>query len=281
MAVAIITALAVDFTYEVFVSTNLLYNYKDSQNLSVLASSGIMLSIDYTRNYLITVKYTTSQSLSLPIKETREDAKDSLLLTINDENSKLNINSIIYENGTTNEKTLLSLKLLLRRLSLDETLALYIADWIDTDKEERISDSENSLNNRPLRSLSELTLIKQITPKVYDKIKPFITVYGNGLININTAPLEVLMSMDEEITETLAKKIIDYRNLEPFSSSSDIMKAPSMEENIGARLIGRVTVKSSSFFVISEAQNSAMKKQIHAEFDIDSRDKLINYWREY
>src|SRR5262245_56177871 len=47
----------------------------------------------------------------------------------------------------------------------------------------------------PFELMDELRLVKGIDPELYDQVRPFITVYGDGQVNINTAPREVLVAL--------------------------------------------------------------------------------------
>jgi general secretion pathway protein K len=61
------------------------------------------------------------------------------------------------------------------------------------------------------------------------KVLPYLTVFGDGKININTAELPLLKAMHTDMTETLAKRIIEVREGKPFESSVDLTKVPGME----------------------------------------------------
>ncbi len=46
--------------------------------------------------------------------------------------------------------------------------------------------------------LDEMLLVKGMTRKIFEQMIPFVTVYGDGMVNINTAPREVLMALGLE-----------------------------------------------------------------------------------
>ncbi|RME00037.1 MAG: hypothetical protein D6812_10415 [Deltaproteobacteria bacterium] len=57
----------------------------------------------------------------------------------------------------------------------------------------------------------------------------FLTRYGHGRININTAPVEVLAALPE-LTPELAQRIVDYRNgTDRISGTEDDQNFPSVE----------------------------------------------------
>jgi general secretion pathway protein K len=95
-------------------------------------------------------------------------------------------------------------------------------------------------------------------------------------ININTAKIPVLVSLHDDITETLAKKIIDYRNSSPFENTTDVQRVSGME-TIGQALLGRITVKSSIFSIISVGRVDEISRVIESVMDTSLN---VHYWRE-
>lgn len=100
-----------------------------------------------------------------------------------------------------------------------ENLGQRIIDYQDADKEGEFEDADDDF---PLGSFGELLLVNGVTESIlYGKggktpqeqgLQPWLTVWGTGAVNINTAPLEDLMSLDPKISKTDAEKIIQYRD---------------------------------------------------------------------
>jgi hypothetical protein len=63
--------------------------------------------------------------------------------------------------------------------------------------------------NAPFEVPDELLLVKGINREIFDKIKPFVTVFGAGPANINTASRETLAALG--LDERTVSKILDYR----------------------------------------------------------------------
>jgi len=147
---------------------------------------------------------------------------------------------------------------------------------MDTDSEpgNGLADSEDNAKNALLQSIDELKLIPVIDKNTFDKISPFITVYGNNKININTAKLPVLMSF-KDMTEARAKQIIDYREITPFKLTSDIEKVGI--GNPGTRMIGYIRTTSSNFRITTKATVNEIIRIIESVVDNTSR---IQFWRE-
>jgi len=134
---------------------------------------------------------------------------------ITDEERKININ----------RANLATLKNLFFNLGLDaqdaQNLAACIIDWRDPDSMLSIplGSAEGAYyenlpqpyqaKNEDFTHLNELLLVKGVSRGVFDKIKDFITIYGDGKVNINTATPEVLSSLGMD--KSLVAKIIAFR----------------------------------------------------------------------
>ena len=133
-----------------------------------------------------------------------------------DEERKINLNEVNAE--------ILS-RLLRIAAGLDEqkaqALAYGLLDWADSDSfyshpqyGAESGEYENlkfpyTAKNLPYESIDELLLVKGMTPELFEQIKPFVTVYGTGAVNINTAPREVLAALGLN-TKTVSM-ILRYR----------------------------------------------------------------------
>ncbi len=279
MILALLVSIVVEFAYGVFVSTNALYNYRDAQRLVILAESGTRLSTDYLGDHLSKRKYSTLDAFQLPMPRLDDHGEDGLMISIDDENARFNMNTIIYPNGLTNEKAFNTFKRLLKELSLNEEIVYRVADWIDPDGEESISDGEINAKNGYLYSKDELLFIEGIKEREFKKLLPYVTVYGNGMININTALFPILQSLSDDLNETLANRIIDYRDYTPFEVTTDVLKVAGLEK-IGAGLLGRITVKSNVYSIRSNASFRGLSKTIESMVEMKGKKGLIQYWKE-
>ncbi|MEW6570053.1 MAG: type II secretion system minor pseudopilin GspK [Nitrospirota bacterium] len=281
LVTVLITAMVVEFSYGIFTSTNSLYNWRDSQRLSLMAKSGINVSAKLLSETLNKQDFSYPGIIELPVENPFEDFSGTIMVRIEDENSKFNVNSVVSSGGLLNEKAYESFKRLLRILWIDQDFADRVADWIDRDRESRISDSEENAKNSPLLSTDELLLIKGMSQENYDKLVPYVTVYGNGLININGAEKVVLRSLSEEITDELAQRVIDYRQFTPFKGRSDIVRVEGFGTVIGPSIMERIDVKGANFYVRSTASSSGVKRIIETVLDMSSSGGMVRYWKEY
>ena len=84
-------------------------------------------------------------------------------------------------------------------------VAAAILDWRDPDGREERGGAESvayrsmsppyDCKNGPFESVEELLLVKGVTPPVYQRLEPYVTVYGAGAVNLNTVSRAVLRAM--------------------------------------------------------------------------------------
>ncbi|MDP2755122.1 MAG: general secretion pathway protein GspK, partial [Nitrospirota bacterium] len=227
--------------------------------------------------------YSYPGSMELPVENPFEDFNGTIIVRIEDETSKFNINSIVSDGGVFNKNAYMSFQKLLNVLSLDEKIADRVADWIDKDSEARLPDSEVGAKNSALVSVDELLLINGINRKDYDKLLPYITVFGDRtlpLINVNGAEAPVLMSIldtgkgEFPITEDLSKRIIKYRQNMPFEDLAQFNKFAGTGLSVS-----QITVKGTNFYIKSTAASGGVKRII--ETVLDTSQAKIRYWKEY
>lgn len=275
----LITAMVTEFVYGVYTGTNALYNWYNSQRLSMITDSGMgIIAKEFISDTIGKKDYTYPNIFEMSFESQSKDFPHTLQIKIEDENSRFNINKIVNPVGTINEEAYNSLKRLLSYLSIDKDVASYIADWIDPDREERVMGSEKGAKNASLYSTDELLLIKGIDKATSERLLPYITVYGDGLININSADMPVLMCISDAITEELAKRVIDYRRITPFENITELQKVAGFDLPVHGPISHRITVKGRYFYVKVSGISGGINRRIEAVIGIN-RD--IKYWREF
>ena len=156
-----------------------------------------------------------------------------------------------------------------------------IVDWIDTDDAVTgIGGAESSYyqgldepyvcKNAPLESLDELLLVKGMTPELYQSISKYLTIYGTGNININTAAPEVLAALGVDMDLDLANEMVEYRNDEnnDISTPNWYLNVPGISAK-GINLSNAV-VKSAHFMIISTGKKDNMKKVLVSTVERDA-----------
>jgi type II secretory pathway component PulK len=117
---------------------------------------------------------------------------------IEDEQRKININFVnndVLQNLLTATAGL--------DISIAQNIAAAIIDFRDPDSDLFVPQSAENLyyigltepyncKNNYFEVIEELLLVKGMTREIFDKIKYFVTIYGNGKVNINTASEVIL-----------------------------------------------------------------------------------------
>ncbi len=143
----------------------------------------------------------------------------------------------------------------------------------------------------------EVRLIKGMTGEIFDQVFPYITVYGDGQVNINTAPKEVLyaLGMDNSLIEKifLARRGVDHEDGTAddyiFQKSFDIVSElrnftdiQSFEADEIDRLNREMKLKTTSIFFRIEShgvfrrENQPMK----VTCIYNQAEQWIEYWNE-
>ena len=116
--------------------------------------------------------------------------------------------------------------------------------------------------------------MRGVTADVFEKLLPFVTVSSSGMVNINTAPKEVLMSLSAgtdmaeggAIDAKTADEIIEYRKDHPFTTASQIGNVSPFLRDLYARTLIRnlVDVRSTYFHVRSSGDVGGTVRTIDA-----------------
>ena len=296
---ALLVALVTEFVAEVYVDTSSAHGYVDAQKAGLMAESGVSGAIAMLQLSLPQKSYTSLHDLWAKPLELPEE-QGTLRITIEDESAKLSLNHIVGANGTfideadpTGSYYGTALRLF-RKLKLPAgDLCDVVADWIDENDTPKPGGAESqwymarkpsfNAKNARLDTTEELALLKDFSSEVFEKIRPFVTVYADNSVaaplNINTAPKDLLTALDERITDTQAEQIINYRKNTPFKDKSDLVRVPGME-SIATGLQSRITAKSTLFRIKAEGQVNGTTRIVEAVVSFAGPPVTL-YWREY
>ena len=110
---------------------------------------------------------------------------------------------------------------LLKDYSLSTHLAQAMMDWRDPDTLPRPSGAELTAyikagalavpTNAPFRDVDDLRNVLGMTPEIFAEVSPYLTVRGDGSINLNSAPVAVLRSLPG-MTDQAANMIVMMRS---------------------------------------------------------------------
>jgi type II secretory pathway component PulK len=145
--------------------------------------------------------------------------------------------------------------------------------------------------------LDELLLVKDITKERYDRLIDYVTIYGDGKININTASREVLyaLGLDEVVIEKILEVRIgkdkaeatldDHVFLKTFDVATEInamIKLIPEERKAIDGLNKQNLLTTNSFYFTIHAQahlaHRLFSKAVHAV--VSAKESRIVYWKE-
>jgi len=190
-----------------------------------------------------------------------------------DEERKININKI----DSAALKRLFQIVAGLDEVEAQE-LAASIVDWRDSDSESSIpSGSAEDTYYRYLKYpyeckdaefeiLDELLLVKGVTEKIFMQIKSYVTIYGNGKVNVNTAPLSVLLSLG--LSQNVVEKIVLFRN------GPDSLEAT--EDDYVFDDASGITTSLNQLYPLSEAENEQLHSVAMRYLNIQSSYFMAN-----
>ena len=189
-----------------------------------------------------------------------------------------------------------------------ENLANAIYDWREFGESELVGFSSDAyyenlrnpypIKNSPFEVIEELLLVKGMNGEILAKLSAYLTIYGEGRVNVNTASRVVLISLgfDEELTD----KILSVRRgsdaieatgddhvfQSPADLITDLEKEVTLEPNEIAKISqinteGKLGARSYFYLIRSKANllKSAAQKIITCVYN--TSDNKIEYWREY
>ena len=192
-------------------------------------------------------------------------------IQVTDHSGKIQINQIVDEEGNFDEeqKELLAGLLISENFDIEpeevEDILDAIKDWIDEDNEVTRFGAEDSYyqaldppyscRNGPLESLEELLFIKGITRELFygnsenTGISEYLSVHGEGKVNINTADPLILLSLSDQIDEDMVLNMVEYRENEEndLKDSNWYKQVPEMSH---VTIDPNLVTTSSSFFEI-------------------------------
>lgn len=291
---ALAVALLVSLIDDVNVSRSGHAGWLAAEQGSIIASTACeaaarILSIDLSSR-----TYSSEGDIWGTPKELESD-EGSVVVTVSEESGKINLNNLVLPNGTMSEIWQPVILRLFRSRDIPADRVEAVADWIDPDDTPRTGGGETVFygtmtpprkpSNAPLETVEELLAVAGIDPARFERLRPVVTVYADAPaspstpVNINTAPKDVLMALDDRITVDLADRIVQQRRSSPFRSVAELASIPGME-TIAIALAGKTTVKGSVFRITARATVRGVTRVVERVVRVGSNVTTL-YVREY
>ena len=294
LLVSVLVALAIELNRSARADIYDAANVSDGIKLTYIAKSGfygaaaLLLNTDNESATTLLEDWANTEALSVRSREFFDNGY--FVVRVEDEMGKIPLNKLA-ENAVLRSVLIRLLgqpEFGLDRAKAEEIVAS-IKDWIDEDNDVTSGGAESSYyltldppyraKNAPLDCIEELLMIKGITKEIFagTKEKPaladYVTADGDGLININTAPLLVLRSISDAITPAIAQEMDEYRR----NKSNDLAQAWYIAYD---NSLGNIAAVNSNFFkIISAGKMNKMEQKIAAIIARDGKSAKILKWR--
>jgi len=291
LIVSLIVALTLQFNVSMHSDLNAAANLRDAIRLGAIAKSGVNLACavlfkDDLETDFDSLIETWANSKTLSSQSASMFEGGRFEVEILDNSGKIQINQLVDQGGGYNPKQqdLLARFLGSAEFGLDAeqvgNLVDAIKDWIDPDNEVTGFGEESSYykelekpyscRNGPLEYLEELLLIKGVTKELFygTREKPgishYLSTYGDGRININTADPLVLRSLSEQMDGGMVEEMVSYR----VDEKNDL-RAPTWYQKVPGMShitfdLDLLTTSSTYFEIRSVGIKEAMSKRVKA-----------------
>jgi len=186
----------------------------------------LMLNANFSqRELLVPQMEGLFNATSIPLNGTIIPFSEDITVEVQDSNGLLSISTIKVD----------ALHRLLTLLGVEKKDADVITDslldWIDRDDLVRVNGAEKQWyssqglkyapRNYPLQYPEEIKLVRGMTPSLYEKLEPYLTILPQTGFNPNTAKDEVLLAYLDIDQETL-KVLKEYLQTKPITSDAEL-----------------------------------------------------------
>lgn len=264
LAVTLLTIAIVEFAYSSQVDYHLAYNALRSLQAASLARSGVNLAIGVLKKDGTSLSNVDSLGdlwarplPPLPVGE------GMVLVRVTDEQGKLNLNALRTPSGGIDHRWRGVAERLLVIRGLDPALLEPIMDWLDADdfSESRGAEREHYLQLTPpytprnglFTTEGELGRVKGLTSQVRGRLSEVVTVLptSSTLINVNTAPPEVLSALFPQVDQKLLEKFLTTRGETPVRGKNEFSTRLDLPQNSIA--LPMISVHSEFFTIAALA----------------------------
>jgi general secretion pathway protein K len=261
LAVTLLTIAVVEFAYSSQVDYYLAYNALRSLQAGSLARSGVNLAIGVLKKDGSSLSNVDSPGdlwarplPPLPV------GKGVVVVRVTDEQGKLNLNMLRTTSGTTHRRWREVAEQLFVLRGLDPALLDPVIDWLDADDfpESRGAEREHYLQltppyapqNGPFRTEGELGRVKGLTAQVRGRLSEVVTVLptSSTLINVNTAPAEVLSALFPQVDQKLLEQFLTTRGETPVRGTNEFGTRLGLPQN---SITFQMISVQSDFFTIA------------------------------
>lgn len=192
---------------------------------------------------------------------------------VSDLQGRFNLNNLLGADGVQiSEPDLRYFQRLLRLLEIDDQLAVAVLDWLDADFETRFPEGAEDdyyliqtppyrAANRVFLSISELRLVKGVTPEIWNRLAPYVTALPERtLLNVNTAQAPLLAALSDEFSLRDGEQLVAARAEGGYDALADFLGQELFAgREIETALLG---IASSYFLLRGEVSVGTARSQL-------------------
>jgi general secretion pathway protein K len=307
LIIALLVAVTVEFNRNAVADIEVTSNFVDEKKILYTTISGVnalkellMLDSQFSKADTLFEEWNQGEAYFASASSLLEEG--TVTGDITDEDGKICVNTLVNAEGSLDGTQSRRWERLLSQpqfgLIPEEIFRIIhgVKDWIDPDNDvSGIYGAENSYyrgkgvrcKNGPMDTIEEMLLVRGVTEEIFfgDKyregIRPCFTVYGDGSININTAPVPVLLALSENMNQSVAKELDDFRRdptnrgrlrevewYRTFWPYEELLPEKSLKTT------------SSFFSVWLQGKLRESTKRVRAVIQRTTEDARIVYWQE-
>lgn len=291
---ALMVAVTAELIHQVYVDTSLSRGFRDGQQASLLAESGISGGTKLLQLALSGRNYSTlSDKWAEPFK--LDDETGTIEISVTEEDGKINLNGLVSPNGyEQNTKKILERLGTLIPHKVPVKAWENLATWLDGKSPSFFggADTPYYMAQKPpykarkgkLTTVDELSLVEGFTPEMVADLRPYVTVYTDktaatySVININTAPTKVLAALDANMNESMLDRVDKERRKGTFTLPGTFSAVPGLDTIVNG-FPGMIGLKGNTYRVTSVARVKDTARTVEAVLRL-SDGKYLS-WQEY
>lgn len=267
LLVLLLAAVLIEFNYEARLNLEAGANTCGSRQALAVAESGLGIALAAVRQQKDLALDEPSVRLLSGAAPVRV-GEGTCAVTLAGENGKMNIGLLKTRAGRVDERRVGQFLRLIDALNaqpgrpepIGYGIVAAVIDWTDEDDDvTRLAsvrqenegaeegdyarlDPPRHCKNAPFDTIEELLSVRGVTPLILNGrpaddaqsvtalsgLREFVTIYGDGRIDLNHAPAAVLQSLSEKIDATLAGEIVRRRQEQPFRFVAELRAVRGM-----------------------------------------------------
>jgi general secretion pathway protein K len=302
--IALLSLLALEFSRRSGIGLKLAVNYSESKQAFYYAYGGYQSALALLRSD--TNGYDGPGDIWYGGLPPIPFDRGIISVRIEDEKARFNVKQLVVEKAdqwVVQERRRSMLERLCDVLELDSSLVDAMVDWQDSDDYSLPDGAEGAFysnlalpyvpRNEPFATAGELLLVRGLERKLlflppslrgfggmeeYGSLDEYITVYGDGKININTAGFPVLLSLSIDMDEYVAQDIIEFRESHPFKEKEDLKNVESVSDLLYDEIESLIDVKSDTFRITADGISNDIVGRVKAVVTRQSKGFRIVYF---